>query len=102
MYKIEYFDEVKEDISNLPFTVLREVKEYLLKYETEPFKYSQKLYNKFGLKLENYRKTYVADATYRIVIKIEDDVAKIVEVVAVGKRKDKEVYKIAHKRITSR
>ena len=35
---------------------------------------------------------YVANATYRIVIKVENNVTKVVEVVAVGKRENKEIY----------
>lgn len=100
MFKIEYFSEAKSDILNLPKEVLAEVKTYLKKYETSPLKYSQKLYNKFGLELEGYRKTYVYNASYRIIIKVEDKIAKIVEVVAVGQRQDLEVYKEAHKRVS--
>lgn len=99
MFQIEYFDEAKKDILNLPINILKEVRDYLDKYQSNPFKYSQELDNKFGLELKGYRKTYVANATYRIVIKIEKNIAKIVEVVAVGERKNKDVYKLAHKRI---
>ncbi len=55
----------------------------------DPYKYSQKLYSQGGLNLEGYR----------IVIKIEDDVVKIVEVVVVGKREDKKGYKNASNRV---
>lgn len=76
---------------NKPKAVLISIDEY----EKDPYKYSQKLYNKNGINLEGYRKTYVANATYRIVIKIENNIAKVVEVVAVGKRQNKEVYEEA-------
>ncbi len=99
MYKVQYLNEARQDILNLPKQILREVKQYLLKYEQNPFKYSQSLEDKHGLNLAAYRKTYIANATYRIIIKIENDVLKIVEVVAVGERKDLEVYKMAHERI---
>lgn len=99
MYKIAVFPEVDDDLKKLSDEILDEVFKYFDKYETEPFKYSQKLYDRSELKLEGYRKTYVADATYRIIIKIEDGIAKIVQVVAVGKREGKEVYKIAHERV---
>ena len=98
MYSLEYFPEVKEDLSALSKEVLEEIFEYFEKYRVDPYKYSQKLYSQGGLNLEGYRKTYVANATYRIVIKIEDDVAKVVEVIIVGKREDKEVYQVASKR----
>lgn len=102
MYKIEYFPEVFDDLDKLSDTVAFEVFEYFKKYEIEPKKYSTKLYNQGKLKLEGYRKTYVANATYRIVIKIENNITKIVEVVAVEKRKDKGVYLEAHNRINQK
>ena len=52
-----------------------------------------------GLNLQGYRKTYLANATYRIVFKIEENKIKIVEIIAVGKREDKQVYKDAYSRI---
>ncbi len=99
MYKLEYFPEVKGDLSKLSLDILQEVADYFAKYETDPYKYSSKLYNQGALNLEGYRKTYVANAAYRIVLKVEDGVAKIVEVVAVGERKDKAVYEEAYARI---
>ena len=99
MFTIEYHPEVKADLAILPLNILQEVAEYFKKYEKDPFKYSSKLHNLGKLNLEGYRKTYVANATYRIVIKIENNVAKIVEVVTVGKRQNKEVYEEAFRRI---
>lgn len=99
MFTIEYHPEVKADLAILPLNILQEVAEYFKKYEKDPFKYSSKLHNLGKLNLEGYRKTYVANATYRIVIKIENNVAKIVEVVTVGKRQNKEVYEEAFSRI---
>lgn len=100
MYNVIITDEVYDDLEILPDEILKEIFSYFEKYETSPLKYSQKLYNKFGLELEGYRKTYVYNASYRIIIKIEDKIAKIVEVVAVGQRQDLEVYKEAHKRVS--
>ena len=99
MYKVEYNPEVKNDLLKLPIEVLQEVAGFFIKYETEPLKYSTKLYNHGSINLEGYRKTYVANATYRIVLKVENNIAKIVEVVAVGKRENKEVYTEAFNRI---
>ena len=99
MYKLEYYPEVKEDLSDLSDEVLREVAGYFKKYETDPYKHSQKLYNQGKLYLKGYRKTYVANATHRIVLKVENNTAKIVEVVAVGKRENKKVYLAAFDRI---
>ncbi|HRF57107.1 MAG TPA: hypothetical protein PLV58_06895 [Campylobacterales bacterium] len=91
--------EAEADLEKLPDDVLLEVFDYFAKYETDPYKYSAKLYSQGVLNLEGYRKTYVASAAYRIVLKVEDGVAKIVEVVAVGERKDKAAYEEAYARI---
>ncbi len=99
MYKIIPFDEVEDDLFILPDEIVKEVLDYLHKFQTDPYKYSKPLYNQGGLNLQGYRKTYIANAQYRIVSKIEEDKVKIVEVVAVGKRENKEVYKKASKRI---
>lgn len=99
MFKVEYHPEVKSDLVALPLNILQKVADYFKKYENDHFKYSSKLHNLGKLNLEGYRKTYVANATYRIVIKIENNVAKIVEVVAVGKRQSKEVNEEAFRRI---
>jgi len=102
MFEVQYYPEVKNDLLNLPLNVLQEVVEYFKKYEQDPLKYSMKLYNFDDLKLGGYRKTYVANATYRIVIKVENNITKIVEVVAVGKRVNKEVYYSAFERINKK
>ena len=99
MYVVEFYPDVKKDLDRLPDEIAREVREYFYKYSKDPYAYSKPLFNQGSLKLEGYRKTYVADATYRIVIKIENNVAKIVEVVAVGPREDKKVYMDAAIRI---
>jgi mRNA interferase RelE/StbE len=99
LYKVEYNPEVKEDLLKISLPVLQEVADYFKKYESEPLKYSSKLYDYGNINLEGYRKTYVANATYRIVIKVENNVTKVVEVVAVGKRENKEIYIEAFNRI---
>lgn len=100
MYSIKLHPKViKEDLDKIPDEVLKEVLFYFEQYKVDPFKYSGKLYDIGKLRLKGYRKTYIANAKYRIVIKIEKDIAKIVEVVAVGSRHNKEVYEEAFNRI---
>ena len=99
MYKLKFNNEVHNDLSKLSKSILDEVTYYFKKYKQDPYKYSQKLHNQGDLNLEGYRKTYLANATYRIVLKIENNIAKIVEIVAIGKREKSEVYKDAYKRI---
>jgi len=99
VYRIEFANEVFSDLDKLTDEIALEVKHYFHLYETDPYRYSQKLYNQGTLHLEGYRKTYLANATYRIVLKIEDNIAQIVEVVAVGKREDMQVYRDAYERV---
>jgi len=99
MYRLKFHKGIRSDLSVLPIDILDEVTYYFKEYKTDPYRYSQKLYNQGTLHLEGYRKTYLANATYRIVLKIEDNIAKIVEVVAVGKREDMQVYRDAYERV---
>ena len=99
MYKLVFNKEVFSDLDKLSNKTASEVKHYFKKYKDDPYQYSQELENLDGLNLQGYRKTYLANATYRIVFKIEENKIKIVEIVAVGKREDKQVYKDAYNRI---
>ncbi len=101
MYKIDFYSEIPKDLDKLSNEVASEVRDYFKKFQTDPYKYTKPLYNQGGLNLQGYRKTYVADAKYRIISKIEENQVKIVEVVVVGKREYKEVYKEAFKRVES-
>ena len=101
MYQINFYSEIPKDLDELSDEIASEVRDYFKKFKTDPYKYTMPLHNQGGLNLQGYRKTYVANAQYRIVSKIEEDMVKIVEIVAVGKREDKEVYKEATKRIES-
>ena len=99
MYKIKYHLEVKSDFLKINDDVLKEVLDYIKKFKTDPYKYSSKLYNQNNMNLSGYRKTYICNAKYRIISKIEDGVLNIVEIIAVGERKNLSVYKEAFKRI---
>ena len=62
-------------------------------------KYTLPLYDMDGRNLQGCRKTYFSNAEYRIVSKLENGVINIVNIIAVGKREDMEVYKLASQRI---
>jgi mRNA interferase RelE/StbE len=98
MYKINYFPEVRKDFDNIPNDVLVETREYIKKFKVNPYSCSLPLYGN----LSSCRKVYIANANYRIVIQIEKNIAQIVEIVAVGKRENKEVYKEASERISNK
>ena len=98
-YEVRLLEEVEEDLSLLDMEVLEEVFAYFEKYKTDPYRFSQKLFDRFGMNLRGYRKTYLHHATYRIVIKIEEEGVKVVQVVAVGERDGMAVYETAFKRL---
>ena len=99
MYKIEYDDSIDADLDLLPDPILKEALKYFKLLEQDYEKYSLPLYNMDGRDLRGCRKTYFWNAEYRIISKLEDGIVKIINVIAVGKRENMEVYKIAHQRI---
>ncbi len=94
-YNIKYKDGVLDDIKELPDEALSELAYYINQYKINPYSCSQPLVKN----LKDCRKTYIANTSYRIVIRIEDNTIKIVEIVAIGKRENKEVYLTAASRL---
>ena len=99
MFKLDFHKDIKEDLELLPQKVYDEVVEYLEKFKIEPYKYTQKLGNYHGMDLSSLRKTYIANATYRIITRIIDNKIQIVQIVAIDEREDMIVYKKAFHRI---
>lgn len=54
--------------------------------------------NKNGFDLSGYRKMYVCKKQVCIVYSVKENIL-LVEIIAIGKRNDMEVYKIADKRV---
>jgi len=69
----------------------------LVKLENNP-KYGDPLGNKAGINLDGYFKLYADKKRIRIIFQVTDHVIKII---AIDKREDMEVYRIALKRILS-
>ncbi|RBQ26836.1 MULTISPECIES: type II toxin-antitoxin system RelE family toxin [Arcobacteraceae] len=99
MYKLDFHENLNEDLDKLPEDVYDEVYKIFKKLEKDYFKYSKPLYNMQGRNLQDCRKTYFYNAEYRIVSKFENDIVKIVNIIAVGKRDNFEVYNMANSRI---
>ncbi len=96
-YKIVFKEEVEEDLKKFDksqkILIFKQIKKLL----TSPH-LGKLLGNIAGYDLTGYRKMYVDKKKIRIVYKIiEDEI--VVEVIAVAKRGDMEVYKIAGKRV---
>jgi mRNA interferase RelE/StbE len=96
-YKVVLTAQAAQDFRTLDGSVKEHVARQLRKLETAPL-LGEHLGNRGGLDLTGYYKLYAARKAIRIVYRIvEMDV--IVEVVAIGKREDFEVYREAFKRI---
>lgn len=102
MYEIILFPEVEADLDLLDDEVYEEVDQYFDRLKENPLGCSLPLHDLDGRDLRGYRKIYVASATYRIIIKVEQGVTKIVEVIAIGERDKKKVYTEAFARIMAR
>jgi mRNA interferase RelE/StbE len=90
------FDRQKAGIQALSFFADRaKVLKQLIKLEKNP-DYGNPLGNKAGINLEGCFKLYADDKRIRIIYELIDN---IIKVIAIDKREDMEVYRIALKRI---
>jgi len=96
-WKVKLLSEAEKDFAQLDGSIRKVVLKQLVKLETNPF-YGDVLGNKAGIDLTGYFKLYAYNKRLRIVYRI---VASAIEVIAIDKREDMEVYKIALKRIQS-
>ncbi len=95
VYKIQYHPKLKDDFDKLSNDILIEAKKYIVKFKHNLYSCSLPLYGN----LSSCRKVYIADAKYRIIMQTENNIAKIVQIIAIGERENKEVYQEADKRI---
>ncbi|MEA1891331.1 MAG: hypothetical protein U9N33_01310 [Campylobacterota bacterium] len=102
MFQIDFHKDIQKDLELLPDVVYDEAVEYLEKFKIEPYRYTQKLGNYHGMDLSSLRKTYIANATYRIITRIIDNTIQVVEIVVIDEREDIKVYKKAFDRIFPR
>lgn len=96
-WKVKLLSEAEKDFAQLDGSIRKVVLKQLVKLETNPF-YGDVLGNKAGIDLTGYFKLYADNKRLRIVYRI---VASVIEVIAIDKREDMEVYRIALKRIQS-
>jgi len=97
IYKIILNPQADKDIEELSHMQKTLVYKQLKKISTSP-ELGQMLGNKHGYDLTGYRKMYADKKHIRIVYKIIDDEI-IVEVIAIGKRDEMEVYSRASSRM---
>ena len=96
-YKIILKEEADNELSELDHNQKILVFKQLKKLSTSP-ELGVKLGNKAGFDLSGCRKIYVDKKKIRIVYKIVEDEI-IVEIIAIGKRDEMEVYKKASQRL---
>ena len=94
-WKVELIPEAQADFNRLDGSVKKRILKQLVKLEQNP-KYGDPLGNKAGINLEGYFKMYADKKRIRIIYEIIDHMIKII---AIDKRKNMEVYRIALKRI---
>ena len=96
-WKVELIAEAQADFNRLDGSVKKRVLKQLVKLEQNP-KFGDPLGNKAGINLEGYFKLYADKKRIRIIYEKIDHIIKII---AIDKREDMEVYRIALKRILS-
>ena len=96
-WKVELIAEAQTDFNSLDGRVKKRVLKQLVKLEKNP-KYGDPLGNKAGINLEGYFKLYADKKRIRIIY---EEIDHIIKVIAIDKREDMEVYRIALKRILS-
>lgn len=94
-WKVELIAEAHADFNRLDGSVKKQVLKQLLKLEQDPH-YGEPLGNKAGINLEGYLKLYADKKRIRIVYSVID---QTIQVIAIDKREDMEVYRLALKRI---
>jgi len=96
-WKVELIPEAQADFNRLDGSVKKRILKQLVKLEHNP-KYGDPLGNKAGINLEGYFKLYADKKRIRIIYEAIDHIIKII---AIDKRENIEVYRIALKRILS-
>ncbi len=95
-YEIEYHKEVEKDLKEFDRSIKIKLLKQVEKLSLSP-QLGESLGNKFGLDLSGYKKMYCCKKQIRIVYKIGNEKV-VVFIVAIGKREDEQVYKLASER----
>jgi mRNA interferase RelE/StbE len=95
IWKVELIPEAHTDFNKLDGSIKKQVLKQLVKLERNP-KYGAPLGNKAGINFEGYFKLYADKKRIRIIY---EEIGHVIKVIAIDKREDMEVYRIALKRI---
>ena len=95
-YKVVLKEEANNDLAELSHNQKILILKQLKKLENSP-QLGMLLGNRSGYDLTGYRKMYADRKKLRIVYRVIDDIIEV-EVIAIGKRDDMDVYKKASER----
>ena len=96
-WKVELIPEALDDFHRLDGSVKKRILKQLVKMEMNP-KYGIPLGNKAGINLEGYFKLYADKRQIRVIYEV---IGPVIKIIAIDKREDLEVYRIAMKRVLS-
>ena len=96
-YEIKFHPDALKEFCELDGSVKKLVKKQLDKLKTSPL-LGEELGNKNGYDLTGYRKMYACKKQVRIVYSVVENVL-LVNIIAIGKRSDLEVYETASHRV---
>ena len=96
-YEIKFHPMALQEFFSLDGSVKKLVKKQLDKLKTSPL-LGEELGNKNGYDLTGYRKMYACKKQIRIVYSVVENVL-LVNIIAIGKREELEVYKTASERV---
>ena len=96
-YEIKFHPMALQEFCSLDGSVKKLVKKQLDKLKTSPL-LGEELGNKNGYDLTGYRKMYACKKQIRIVYSVVENVL-LVNIIAIGKREELEVYKTASERV---
>jgi mRNA interferase RelE/StbE len=94
-WKVELIPEALADFNRLDGSVKRRILKQLVKLERNP-EFGDPLGNKAGINLEGYFKLYADKKRIRIIY---EEIDHVIKIIAIDKREDMEVNRIALKRI---
>ena len=94
-YQVELTPDAQNDLAKLDNSQIIHVRKSLLKLEQNGPKVGEALHGK----LAGYRKLKHRKLGLRVIFRETSTGIEIIEVIAIGKRSDSEIYKIAEKRI---
>ena len=96
-YEIKFHPAALKEFCELDGSIKKLVKKQLDKLKTTPL-LGEELGNKNGYDLSGYRKMYACKTQIRIVYSVVENVL-LVNIIAIGKREDMEVYATASERV---